>query len=154
MDTTGERYWEEEEPSYWVALHDAIRGPRRSLADRHGREVPTEDCCTIEDMAAAKEQAPDRRVMEMAWHAPPKLRQAMVNRHPWLAENLAITAVVGVPASAVRRPVARARAPRCVPRRSRARAAARRGATRAGPDDDPDPDPRARAEAVHVGGAS
>ena len=132
---------------------DAIMGPRRSLADRREHEAPTEGCCSIEDMARAKQQARDNRVMEMAWNAPPKLMQAMVTRHPWLGENLAITAVVGVPASTVWRPVTRPRAPRRVARRSRARAAARRGATRAGPDDEPDPDPPG-PRAARVGGAT
>ena len=76
---------------------------------------------------------------DLAWRAadaPLRLRDVMLHRHPWLREVFPPLPPPPIGHCSGLRP---SRAPRRTCTRSRARRAARRGLTRAGPDDD-DPD--------------
>ena len=145
MDTNddGERWDsdEDEEFFHFVELHRALRGPRKSLAE--DRTISPEGRCSIEDIDSARRVSrylspAIRTVIE----SPPRLQRALLDRHKWARENLAISAIVGVYATIHGRSLQSAREPRRSRPRCRApRSAARRGSTRAGPDDDPDPEP-------------
>lgn len=142
MDTKddGERWdGDEAEESFdWAELYSALRGPRTSLAE--DRTISPEGRCSIEDMADAQCGSRDPGLVQVVIGSPPRLQRALLDRHKWARENLAITATVGVHATIHGRSLTTARAPRRSRARCRARSAARRGSTRAGPDPDPDPD--------------
>ena len=134
---------EDKESLYWAELVSALRGPRKSLAD--DRTISPEGRCSIEGIAAARRVSRDPSLILTVIESPPRLQRALLDRHKWARENLAITATVGVYVTIHGRYLLSARAPRRSRTRCRARSAARRGSTRAGPDDDPDPEPPGEA---------